>query len=588
MSTKLFRPIGLVGIVVVAVAILAFCLLAENASAAEDTWRARYWNNTKLSGNALVDRREAAVNYDWGTNSPIPGLVNPDNFSARWGRTAYFDGGTYRFTARVDDGIRVWVDDSLIIDSWIDSPVRTLSAERSLGTGDHRVKVEYYDRGHLAVAQVSWQKIGGSGVFNGWRGEYFSNPNLAEGAVLVRDDANINFDWGDGSAIPGLLAPDRFSVRWTRNANFAAGRYRFTTTTDDGVRLWVNGVLIIDRWYDQTSTTHAADIDLPNGSIPIKMEYYDNLGGARAFLSWTPLSAAPIVNWRGEYYQNASLSGGPMLIRDDAAIDFNWGEGAPASGFDRDNFSVRWTRSLVFQPGRWRFTTRTDDGVRLWVNNQLVIDRWTPQTLTTYSAEVDLLGGPASITMEYFERSGFAEAHLSWERLTNPPTGTGGVGTATVTTGRLNVRSGPGTAHTILTTVDQGTTLNLLGYRNAEGNWIMVGLASGTQGWVHAGYVRTSVPVNSLAVWNEGSSGGQPPSSGPSATVTAYHLNVRTGPGIGNSIITTIDRGTNLSLTHRNPEGSWVRVILPNGAQGWVHAGNIRSSVPINSLPIWR
>ncbi|MFW6098153.1 MAG: SH3 domain-containing protein, partial [Chloroflexota bacterium] len=222
-------------------------------------------------------------------------------------------------------------------------------------------------------------------------------------------------------------------------------------------------------------------------------------------------------------------------------------------------------------------------GVRLWVNNQLIVDRWQAQAIQSHSGEIELFGGPVPVRMEYFDRTGFAEAHLSWQRLTTPPTGGSGVGTATVTGAYfLNVRSGPGLSNNVVATAARNEVLTLLGYRDSAGTWIMVARANGTQGWVHAGYVRTSVPVNSLTVWTGQDGGGQTGNG----TVNTGRLNVRSGPSIDYRVLTVIDHGTSVTITHRNAASTWVRVILPNGTRGWVNASYLQTNVNIGSLPI--
>ena len=121
----------------------------------------------------------------------------------------------------------------------------------------------------------------------------------------------------------------------------------------------------------------------------------------------------------------------------------------------------------------------------------------------------------------------------------------------------------------------------------------MIATPGGTQGWVHAGYVQSSIPVSGLPVWT-GQSGntGSPPPPAPQpgtmvATVTAYHLNMRSGPGTGHSILTVLDNGTQLTLSYRNPAGNWVYGTLADGTQGWVHAGYIRTPQVVTVLPVW-
>ena len=123
------------------------------AAAADETWRARYWNNRELSGDPTVKRDEEKIDHDWGDGSPSS-QINDDDFSARWTRTVYFQAGTYRFYATMDDGMRVWIDDALVIDSWTDSQVHTEIADLFMTAGDHVIEVEYYEAGGKAVAAL--------------------------------------------------------------------------------------------------------------------------------------------------------------------------------------------------------------------------------------------------------------------------------------------------------------------------------------------------------------------------------------------------------------------------------------------------
>lgn len=256
----------------------------------DPTWQASYWNNMALSGSPVLQRSEANLDHDWGIGSP-DSSVSADHFSARWTRYIYEEPGTYRFTATSDDGIRVWVDSDLIINEWYDHPPKTVSVEKSLSAGHHLVKVEFYENTGGAVASVSWAPA--SVPITNWRGEYFNNTTLSGSPALVRDDADVNFDWGIGSPASGVIGADKFSVRWTRDLDLPAGMYRFTMRVDDGGRLWVNHHFLIDKWQDQAPTTYTGDIYLPGGAVPIKMEYYENGGGAVAQLSWDRVDGPP-------------------------------------------------------------------------------------------------------------------------------------------------------------------------------------------------------------------------------------------------------------------------------------------------------
>jgi hypothetical protein len=127
----------------------------------------------------------------------------------------------------------------------------------------------------------------------------------------------------------------------------------------------------------------------------------------------------PADHWKGEYFSNMTLSGSPSLVRDDGAgfLNFDWGSDSPGSscGIGADNFSARWTRTVNFTNGNYQFTATADDGVRLWIDNQLVLDKWILQGPTTYTVGPFALSGSHAIKMEYFENAGRAVAKLSWQ-----------------------------------------------------------------------------------------------------------------------------------------------------------------------------
>jgi PKD repeat protein len=124
-------------------------------------FRAQYYNNVNLTGTAVLTRCEAyPLNYNWGSGGPGSG-VNTDNFSARWLGRFNFTAGSYTFTTRSDDGVRLWVDGVQLIDFWTDHGATTRTATRTLTAGEHEVKVEYYERTLGAIIQVSWAGGGG-------------------------------------------------------------------------------------------------------------------------------------------------------------------------------------------------------------------------------------------------------------------------------------------------------------------------------------------------------------------------------------------------------------------------------------------
>jgi hypothetical protein len=137
----------------------------------------------------------------------------------------------------------------------------------------------------------------------------------------------------------------------------------------------------------------------------------------------TPTPDMIISDWRGEYFANPSLAGEPVYIRDDVAIDFNWGGGSPDPRLPNDHFSARWGRKQSFSEGFYRFTILSDDGVRFWFEGQLFVDEWHDSKLVPYSFDLYVPAGEYSLWLEYYENLGGAMVRLTWTQIV-PPTDT--------------------------------------------------------------------------------------------------------------------------------------------------------------------
>ncbi|HYE05787.1 MAG TPA: S8 family serine peptidase [Planctomycetota bacterium] len=126
----------------------------------------------------------------------------------------------------------------------------------------------------------------GPALGEGLAASYFHEIDLT-GAALERVDATVDFDWGGGSP-DALIGVDTFSARWTGEVMAPIdGAVSFITTSDDGVRLWVGDQLIIDNWADHAPTEDIGVVAMVAGQrYPIRMEFYENGGGAVARLAW--------------------------------------------------------------------------------------------------------------------------------------------------------------------------------------------------------------------------------------------------------------------------------------------------------------
>ncbi len=272
-------------------------------------------------------------------------------------------------------------------------------------------------------------------AFPQWKGEYFNNMNLAGAPSVVRNDAAINFNWGQGWPDTRISA-DHFSVRWTRTLFFNAGTFRLTARADDGIRVFVDNVLIIDEWHPATGQPYTADVTLATGNHTLRVEYFEDGGSASAFFTWaritgptiptpTPGGAIPTPGgsggggvWTACFWtnRNRDVTGQPTFCRFDPWIAFNWGTGSPDALISSDVFSARWTSSQTFQAGTYRFFALVDDGVRLYVDNQLVIDEWFEHNGVTLIGDATLSAGTHAVKVEYFEFGHTAQIYVWWEK----------------------------------------------------------------------------------------------------------------------------------------------------------------------------
>ncbi len=428
--TKFWR-----GVLIVACSSALFAA-GSSASAApardDPPWHAEYFNNMTLSGPPALVRDEPKIDYDWGIRSPGPG-VQADDFSVRWTRTVGLGyTGNYRFYMSSDDGMRVWVDDILIYDQWFDRQDAWFTADIFLAEGIHYLKVEFYEHTGSALARVVYMPED-QGASTNWRAEYYVNPDLEDDPGLTESAPDIAFNWGDGS--PGGWIPARwFSARFTRDVIFAAGAYQFAVTTEGGVRLYVDDGLILDEWHETDKVTYTASATLTAAVHRMKLEYMDTWRNASVTLRWQPVIVSA-NSWKGEYFDSETPGTTPTIVREDKTLDFNWWN-APFTGMPAEHWSARWTRSLSVAPGYYRFTTVTDDGVRLWVDGNLLVDQWVPNDSTPFFSDVYLGAGPHDVKMEFFNLTGGARARLTWQKMNTSAT------TAIVNDGEVGFTSG--------------------------------------------------------------------------------------------------------------------------------------------------
>jgi len=138
--------------------------------------------------------------------------------------------------------------------------------------------------------------------------------------------------------------------------------------------------------------------------------------------SLTILANPPDHGLLGIYFNTPDCTGDFLKTRYDSTIDFDWGQSAPFADMNSNGFSVRWVgRVIVSNSEHYTFHTVTDDGVRLWINNKLIIDAWKDEFLNLAAAPLLLIGGQTNeIRMEMFDARDRAVARLFWSSPTTP------------------------------------------------------------------------------------------------------------------------------------------------------------------------
>jgi YD repeat-containing protein len=201
--------------------------------------------------------------------------------------------------------------------------------------------------------------------------------------------------WGGAGGTPGTFHVEVDGVDKTGPLAIPDNNWVMTTITKAGLQL--------------TSGRHVlrivADTNAGNGVM-----------GDIDYLRFTPSSEGAGQGLTADYYDNANFTN-YRLTRTDSSVNFAWGAGEPAPSVGAEEFSVRWSGTVVPRYSQqYTFYTTTDDGVRLWVDGQLLIDRWVDQGPTEWSSvPVTLAAGRHySIRMEFYDRSGGATAKLSW------------------------------------------------------------------------------------------------------------------------------------------------------------------------------
>ena len=297
----------------------------------------------------------------------------------------------------------------------------------------------------------------GHGLF----GEYFVGRGLKR-LLLTRVDPALDYDWRQSLPHPSVAPFGReFSVRWTGQLRADRSEpYTFIVNSDDGIRVWLDGQVIIDRWFDSVGETSSKPVTLEKDrKYDLRVEYYNGHDDAYAALYWqsagTPREAigsddlylpsnattAPATTQaiavtvpssdggpafrrvfssdttglKGEYYADRELMN-LNFIRFDPNIDIHFHPDNPPDPAVSPEGSIRW--SGMVEPRfseEYRFHAEVNRRVRLWIDDRLVIDQWRGEGGDYSSDKIPMVAGKkVPIRLEYTSPNGFMLCRLRW------------------------------------------------------------------------------------------------------------------------------------------------------------------------------
>ncbi len=166
MATRENRSLLLVVLAIGAAVMLALLALPIGNVLAQAQfgtgWNAQFFNSADLTGAVVFTQAfPSGINVNWGTSSPAPGVVNEDNWSARFESVQLFNQGTYEFVVASDDGVRVFIDNVLVLDRFVGRTLTTDRFQSTLTAGTHTLRLEYFDSIDQAALQFQWFQVSG-------------------------------------------------------------------------------------------------------------------------------------------------------------------------------------------------------------------------------------------------------------------------------------------------------------------------------------------------------------------------------------------------------------------------------------------
>ncbi|BDA70913.1 PA14 domain-containing protein [Calothrix sp. PCC 7716] len=387
-------------------------------SGAGNGLRGEYYDNIDFT-NLKLARVDSTINFNFGSSSPSS-LIAPDTFSIRWtGQVEAQYNENYTFYTTSDDGIRLWVNNQLIINNFRDQAATEIASQQvTLEAGKkYDIRLEYYENGGLSVSRLAWSSLSQAKEIIPQSQLYSPAAPVAElkattTPTVNTSDYTFSVAYADDAAIDVSSLSNGIRVTGANGFNQIATFLGVEPNTNGTFNTANYRILAPGGTWDFADVSGYTVTLEPN---QVK-DTADNFALSQNLGLVTFSIAGTGTGLKGEYYDNRDFTN-LRVTRTDPTVNFNFGSGSPDPLIAPDTFSVRWTGQVEAKFNEeYTFYTTSDDGVRLWINNQLVINNFRDQAATEVASQKILLeaGKKYDIRLDYYENGGLAVSRLAW------------------------------------------------------------------------------------------------------------------------------------------------------------------------------
>ncbi|MCY3019265.1 MAG: PA14 domain-containing protein [Planctomycetota bacterium] len=398
-------------------------------------------------------QEDQTINFKWPGGVP-KGYAPRTGFSARWsGFVEPPQDGEYVFDVTSCAGSRLYLDTFILFDSWSGKGNTGKSLPVVLQKGKkYALRFELRNRGEdsPAVACLKWGLVGEPTQFvcadppeagdmgvpvghlqGGWQAEY--GKVGVEEPLVTRKELAIAWDWGGASPSPAVPV-DKFWGRWTGLVvPPETSEYVFHVVWDEGVRLYINDMLLLDYMNLGPGKADSPPLQLEKGkSYLVRLEYLEWNEYASCALRWSckaftptlvravgvgePTGVLPNVGFLAEYGHSGTQT---IVSRREILVNWNWKSGSPSPAINADKFWANYS-GWITPPadGEYTFLLDYDDGARLFLDDVYLFDCGargnTGEAVATLPPLLLKGGKHYALKLNYWENNEYARMRLLW------------------------------------------------------------------------------------------------------------------------------------------------------------------------------